>query len=430
MAEKLYGKSNKKREINIKFFRDSFDCWHGVHKKYGITAFFESVFAHNNYEKGKVVLYDSNINLFLDCCNVGGNIPFTKALYLYSIVVYLLNKDKIAEHDFKRRIRIIRNLILNSSDEIRRDNMSALLNESEYIILNGNMPEKGDGGYNTRQKEEEQNKINWLKTNPGMTEELFQLEDHVLLKGCVAIIGLGNSENFGKFRHLFDNCSGDLIDRALLLIGDYSQKLDKTRTQLVSKNMNNWVDLFHPSKNRQGFDKTSETLNKLLSRLDETEINNSALEKLVETYLHNPGTPKDWKYYFVKYYPIRNSGYGMYHWKYDRSSKPYEVLIMNTEVRLTGLTWDFFLNAIRWNSGFEEKLYLGDYAYYGDKLKIIGTDIELENQNDKFVFHRTTEEGIVIEEKIITQSGEGIDLEDRVQFGIKLLDEIIMKKLK
>ena len=80
-------------------------------------------------------------------------------MLLYSINTYLQNKDEISEKQFTRRIRILRNLIWNSQDEIREDRMRNLLSESKKIITTGIIPvsEKGDLGYNVNQKNEEVN---------------------------------------------------------------------------------------------------------------------------------------------------------------------------------------------------------------------------------------------------------------------------------
>lgn len=427
LAKLLYGNDNVKAKENIEYLRNSFDCWYNL----DITDFFIKFFSKNTYEHDKVKLFQDDLNIFKECCDNYGEyygrnrrFPLNKILLLFSINTYLLNKDKILENDFRKRIRIIRNLIWNSTDEIRDDRMKTLLFESETIILTSEIPvsERGDLGYNVRQKDEERNKIEWLKTNSQMEDELFHLEDNPLLKGCIAVVDLNNSSNFKKFRLLFKNCTKDLINRALLCTGDYSQ-LVSWRYQIGAKsNESVWFDLFHPTKQRQGFDKTSNILNTLLSNLDESSIKNESLEQIVTKYLNNSDTPKDWRFYIVKYNPMRQGNFGMYYWK-NLSEKPYEIIMMNTEKSIGGRNWDISLYTLNTLPDFVEKLSLGDYAYQGDKLKIQNSDTEIECFNDKYVVSQNGKQT-----EYIIQQNDGLDVEDRVEKGKQIINDLLNDK--
>ncbi len=424
LAKLLYSNDNKQFNENIEYLINSFDCWY----TFDISDFFNNFFSNDVYEGGKVKLYQDNLNIFKECLDNYGEysgrnrrFPLNKILLLFSINTYLQNDDKVSEDEFRRRIRIIRNLIWNSPDEIRDDRMKILLSESKTIILTGEIPvsEKGDLGYNVRQKEEERNKIKWLRTHSQLKDELFQLEDHSLLKGCIAVVDLNNSINFNKFRLLFDYCDKDLINKALLSIGDYSQ-LISWRYQIGAKsNESVWFDIFHPTKQRQRFDKTSEILNTLLSGLDESEIKNEHLEQLVNEYLDNSETPKDWRFYLAKYNPMRMGNFGMYYWE-NRSEKPYKIIMMNTEKSIGGRNWDISLYTLNTLSVFIEKLSLGDYAYQGDKLKINNSDIEIECLNDKYVVSKN---GILSEYSI--RQKDGLDIEDRIEKGMEIINNLL-----
>ena len=427
LANLLYGKDNEKAKESIEYLRNSFDCWYNIN----IVDFFNRYFSKNSYEYGKVQLYQDDINIFKECCDTYGGeyyygiyrrFPLNKILLLFSINTYLQNKDKISEDEFRKRIRIIRNLIWNSDDEIRGDRMKALLSESEAIILTGDIPisERGDLGYNVRQKEEERNKIEWLQVNLQMADELFHLEDHSLLKGCIAIVGLEHRDNFKKFRLLFDNCNKDLINRTLLSIGDYSQ-LISLRYQIGANSKESvWIDLFHPTQKRQRFDETSKILNTLLSKFDESVINNKNLEQFINEYLNNPDTQKNWRYYFVKYNQMRQGNYGIYYC-HNGSEKPYEIIMMNTEKSISGKNWNVFLYTLYHLPDFAEKLSLGDYAYYQDnKLKIKNSDVEIGCYNDKYVVSQNK----IDTEYLILQSN-GIDIEDRIEKGKQIINALL-----
>ncbi|MBK8562420.1 MAG: DUF262 domain-containing protein [Saprospiraceae bacterium] len=266
VAQFLYGTKNKNAKENILYLKSSFDCWLNLN----ILNIFETIFSKNSYETGKVKVYQDDLNIFKECLDNYGEyagrnrkFPLNKILLIYSIVIYLQNKKTISEAQFQRRIRVIRNLIWNSSDEIRDDRMKTLLSESKSIILTGVIPEteSGDLGYNVRQKEEERKKNQWLIDNAEQEDELNHLEDHSLLKGCVSVVDLNNPVSFKKFRLLFDNCHKEYINRALLTLGDYSQFIS-WRFQLGARSNDSvWIDLFHPTKIRTGFEETFNIVN-------------------------------------------------------------------------------------------------------------------------------------------------------------------------
>ena len=424
LTKLLYSNENEYIKEHIEYLINSFDCWYSL----DIIDFFNKFFSKNSYETGKVKLYQDDINIFKECLDNYGEysgrnrkFPLNKILLLFSINTYRQNTENISEEEFRIRIRIIRNLIWNSTDEIRDERMKALIVESETIILKGEIPiaEKGDLGFNVRQKEEERLKIQWLKNNPELEDELFHLEDHTLLRGCIAVLSLDNSINFKKFRLLFDNCNKDLINRALLSKGNYSQ-LISWRYQIGSKsNESVWFDLFHPTKQRQGFDKTQEVLNTFLSELEETTISNDHLEKIANEYLDESSTVKDWKYYLIKYNLMRHGKFGMYYWK-DRLEKPYEVIMMNTEKSIGGRNWNIYLYVLFHMPEFANSLSLGDYAYQGDILKLRNDDIKISCLNEKYLVNQNG-----IETKYKIHQIDGIDQEDRIEKGRQIIDSLI-----
>lgn len=424
LANLLYGKDNEHAIENIEYLRNSFDCW----CDFDIDSFFSTYFSKEKYEKDKVKLYQDELNIFKECLDnygeyIGRNrkFPLNKTLLIYAINTYLLNKDVIEESDFRKRIRIVRNIIWNSSFEIRDDRMNILLSEIEKIILTGEIPfaEKGDLGFNVRQKEEERYKIEWLNSNGHLKDELHHLEDHTLLKGCVAIVNIDMNENINKFRVLFDNCDKDLINRAMLTLGDYSQ-LVSWRYQLGARNNESvWFDLFHQTKQRQGFENTFNIFNKLLESIDSDIMNNDSLEKLVNNYLNSPYIQKDWIYYLIKYNQMRIGNFGMYYWR-EKTINPYEIIMMNTEKTLGGKNWNIFLYTLLLTPELNSYLLLGDYAFQGHRLKIKNTEKEIECLNDKYVLY----ENESVTEFPIAQI-DGIDIEDRVDVGKDIILGII-----
>ena len=317
LAKQLYSKENTNAIANLDFLKSAFDCWCGI----DIDDFFNTIFYTTEYESGKTKLYlkgDETSNLFVDCCNYhseftenGRNRLFSlnSMLLFYAVLLYRQKSNLIAEYDFRRRIRIVRNLTENSQYEIREfdqsgsNQMQRLLSDVDEIIMKGIVP-TDDRGFNLLQKQEEKEKLEWLPVNITFKDALFQLEDHNLLKGTIAIVGLNNPNNFSKFNLLFDQCDKDVISRALLTIGDYSQNLG-WRTQLGVKTKDTvWADLFHPTKQRNvggRFQNTSNILNELLSMISVDCTNaQQILENIVSDYLNDKNTVFDWRYYFIK----------------------------------------------------------------------------------------------------------------------------------
>ena len=90
----------------------------------------------------------------------------------------------------------------------------------------------------------------------------------------------------------------------------------------------------------------------------------------------------------------------------------YDVIMMNTEKSLNGKNWNVFLYTLNQLLSFTGKFSLGDYAYHGDKLKIKNTNYE----NDKYVLF---ENELQTEYPIL--QNDGIDIEDRIAQGIKII---------
>ncbi|MBR1741782.1 MAG: DUF262 domain-containing protein, partial [Lachnospiraceae bacterium] len=150
-----------------------------------------------------------------------------RVVLLYSIVTYLLNRDRVSYGDFVRRFRTVNNLVQNSDFEISDsenrvggNRMPMILKQVDNIILNGMIDVKLERNFNVIQLNEEVEKLEWTSKNPKRAEELFELEDHGLLYGQIGVIGLENVDCFGKFHQLFE-CDYDAIDCALLSLGNY-----------------------------------------------------------------------------------------------------------------------------------------------------------------------------------------------------------------
>ena len=404
----------KNNPDNITFLEKAFDCW----EKINIDEFFYTYLSGKDYESGKVIVYDWQTNLFKDCCKNytgvgtrGGSFGFNKMLMLYAFIVWKTKAINITDSDFARRIRIIRNLVWNSTDEIRLERMKNLLKEVEEIVIKASLTEESNG-FNIRQKQEEIEKIAWCDQNPKLTEKLFELEDHWTLFGCIAAVGLENSQNFDSFRTLFDN-DLLLVSKALLTYGDYSQTYtDKRYRFMASHNYRTWQEMLHPSQQRKEFEKTKDTIALLLGSANNLTAPN--LEKQIQTYLNDDNIPKDWRYYFIKYSSILSySENGMYYQEEEWQQRyNIEVLRKNS---FRGFHWDAILIAI-YEETEENELVKDDWG----SPFTLKNGMTLENTNEALIFRNNQE--IVHTEKI-PQTYEGIDLIDRVEKALEYIRE-------
>ena len=428
LAELLYGNGNSLRKENIEFLKNCFDC---LMNEKDLKVFFESTFTKDIYEEGKVkIFYPSN--LFEECCNLFGEysgrnrkFPLNEYILFYGTIIYFQNKDKVNIDDFKFRIRIIRNLVWNSAFEIRDDKpqrMKNILEETKNIILTGKLSPFEDGkiNFSTYQKSEENEKIAWYEAekDENFRKELLQLESNSLLKGCIAVIGLENKNNFNGFLQLFENSEieYDVINRAMLSICDYSQFIG-WRYQIGSwTNDSAWIDLFHPSEQRPGFKNTKHAINTLIEK--NPILNNETLNKFADDYLNSDGTVKDWRYYIIKYPSMREGKFGMYYWWDKTKEKQYEVIMMNTEKSIGGYNWELFSYCLL--GKYPDKLSMGNYSYNGDKLLIKGKNIIINFRNDSVDLIK---DDTVIYTLMISQDKSGNDMVDRIE----LTEELIKK---
>ena len=113
---------------NILFMEKSFDCRCELGSDEKISDFFNARVSRgsrsdktaNYHEAGKIITYFDDPNFFCDCVK-SKNFSLGKVVMLYAFLIYLLNAEKISDEDFRRRIRIINNLVTNSGGaELRK----------------------------------------------------------------------------------------------------------------------------------------------------------------------------------------------------------------------------------------------------------------------------------------------------------------------
>lgn len=411
-------------QANIDFMEKSFDCWCELADREKISKFFADRVSTgskiekniNRHERGKIITYFDDADLFGDCVRSGKKFSLGKTVMLYAFQTYLLNREKISDEDFRRRIRIVNNLVTNSGDaelsnSKTRNNgnrIPAMLEQVDSIIIDGKIL-RGDEiktanryNFNETQLKEEREKILWTAANPDKAESLFELEDHYLLHGQIGIVGLENPEYFSRFISLF-KCDYDKISCALLVMGDYLQTMDGKVYQLGSPNPKSWQNLFHKSALVKGFEDTKEFLEKLLRGT--ANFSDAFLDKIIDDYLAECERKAefDWTYYFMKYKEFRPLRYGKYHWE-NFKDEPYCLSALWAEKQRSNNSYQPFLKAVE-KGGELSREDLG--------LRIIFGDYYVECANDAYVVKNSATDAI--EDRLEINQRDGIDTEDRIK---------------
>ena len=417
--------ANRSKEEVIKnalTLESFFDCWLDENRKsIPIQKFFES-FSSKEHSEGKIKT-NYKVNLFEDCLKnyadiIGKNrrkFTLNQIILLYAFVTYRQSLSSVSENEFRRRLRIINNLILNSSDQISDseerqggNRLPAILRQVDSIVLNGEIADSEQVGinFNPTQLEEEKAKLEWTNANPDKAEALYALEDHELLYGQISIVGLEHPEFFERFASLF-KCDWDLVDCALFTIGDYKQKeRNGWRYQLGSSMSDGfaWRTLFHKSENFIGFDNTKNVLNKLLSL--NPYFTDDYLEGLICDYIADCENKNEypWIYYYIKYDVFRTGRYGKYWWN-DFEHSPYVFITIHQRQKVSENSYNPFLKAIDnnvWREHWGNRVYLNEKEFLRETqsaYRVISND----------------EKEVVLEEFVITQNANGIDTENRIE---------------
>lgn len=413
---------------------DAFVHLYKVNKDFFSKAFYLN---DNEYILGKTKLFfeSRSMDLFQNCADLydpqktTNPFPIGSQLLLYACIIHIVNGTL----EFPVRIRQLRNLITNSGDTLRAENYSSLLNSVEDLVGNGKLD--GHQFLNSTQLTEEIDKLQFIHQNPHLREVVELLEDHKLLQGCLAIIRLTPDleSDAEQFHRLFSTtCDYEKISCALLTIGDYSQKIGNRR-RFGNSNLFVWRDLFMPSKRKGDFEKTQETLQKLLDLLktDSSLTVSNIIQTMLEQYEMNPTLERSWSYYYINYADFRKHEKGFYHW--PDPEKQYESYMIKS-IERDGKNWDPILFTIKNIAG--HKVSLGNYSsplIYSHGLATLrifnrseGYQLEAVDQDGQILLNHAVSDGYITSEFIypIQQSPLNHDTEDRVQKGIELIEKL------
>lgn len=259
------------------------------------------------------------VDMFHACCELYGTGRWRLAHTLLLYGVLKGNMDCTPLQDLLPRLRLLRNLIEASQDEIRageRNNMPALLREVEKIMSGG--PLANITTFNQIQVVNELAKQAFVGAHPTLQDALHQLEDHELLRGGLTVFDLDPAQATATFMRRAEQLPTlfaqpfTQVASALMANGNDGRSVKRTSGYRLTylgapKKSEPWEDLFRA---RRG-EKPHPTTTQLMALLDDMAARQS-LTSVIDAFLNHSNTPKDWRYYIVKYEAMRRGESGCY----------------------------------------------------------------------------------------------------------------------
>jgi hypothetical protein len=326
-TQAVFGEQNPEREAHLDLLFLAFDVWEGR----AISETFDDVFGDAEAGNTKVRLFfrsegdsQGSLNLFEQCCRLYGRtrgptrvFSLGQSLVLFAVLLHLIEDTP----EFPRRVRILRNLVEASTDELRPERMPRILEDVQHLVRDGAVEKVV--ALNQAQVDDEKVKASFLADNPQLRGALFALEDDPLLRGSLGAFEL-DARSFEARAAVYHRVMSqpelwpDLL-AALLAVGEYQRQRTNSRPFLFGtsskRHDNAWRELL-TGPPRDALRPTREVLAVFLSRVaaePDADLVDT-LRAITEEYLGRcEGKERfDWRYYMVKYPSFREDGSSTY----------------------------------------------------------------------------------------------------------------------
>lgn len=234
--------------------------------------------------------------------------------------------------------------------------MPALLADVQRIVVDGTVD--GVSAFNQAQVTDEQLKVQLFARSPDLERAMFHLEDHSVLRGCVAAFDLDEAlfEQRARTFHLLfaDAASLASLTGALLTNGDYSRPLNHRMSQFGSgSNLGAWRDLL-TGAGRSHLAATRGVLGCFLDTVAAADGGlRSALGTIERSWLDATieADGLGWRWYFVKYSVMREGRSGIY--VGSNGALGYGICMLDKS-QMNSWYRDPYLSAINRESGVEK----------------------------------------------------------------------------
>jgi len=449
LGERVYGRDNDNARVHLDFLFKCFDTWTNEDISVFSQTFTLSQLPLDSEDTSKVVLFGpqwgTGVNLFAACCANYGDMrgrnrvfSWPHTLFFYALLLHRIHTTQ----EFPRRLRVLRNLIEASGNELRLEKMPGLLTDVRLLIVEGTI--EGITSFNQAQVADERLKADMLAKEPTLERHVFQLEDHPILRGCLTAFEIDVTV-FERRARAFHDIFGDarllpLLTGALLAAGDYSRSSNPRFFQLGSgSNEAPWRDLL-TSGSHDHRDGTPSVLGRLLDAVAERSADvQTALAAFASDWVDgiDQSDGLEWRWYFVKYPAMREGRSGIY------AGSNYDLCMLN-KTQMNSSYRDPFLEAIRRESGVlstEDQCFTG-YETEPRWLRLTASESGI----------RCVQEGLLLRPPIAKQHAESfarvrvahgigddcllkvpqidvrgrrLDIRDRVQLGATLLRNLV-----
>lgn len=455
LADTVYGEGSSNAANHVKLLLQAFDVW----EKKDVRDEFQRILTrHRSVTPQPVLVFDSfdseGVDYFHACCKHYGTSRWTLShtLLLYGVLIGLIRQ--VAEDDFPKRLRVLRNLLVASNDEIRVPNMPKLLTEVEQLVHHGDLRQVNT--FNQVQVANEQAKADLLEAHPSLATELYRLEDHDLLRGGLTAFDLDPvrfQQRAQTFISLFDRSAypdsmpWKTLTGALLAEGDYSRCKERDTGFRAAdfgapKNEEPWRTLFRGRKGERPH-RASASLMALLDAV----ASGTTLREVMDAYLNAAETKKNWRFYFVKYDVMREGSLG----HYKISNCGYRACMMLNSSVMHSYYYDPYLLAavkqsqIDWSRIADPRWPCCFSGYETDRralvLKNSGLQIQCVDQGWQLSAPPADQSQRAALDQVCTAlciggdllfsvpQNDGIDTEDRVMLGGRLIANLVEKGL-
>lgn len=341
-ARATFGPANEQAEEHLSFLFAAFDTWQHVDRIHETFArLFSSAHpGEDSYDPSKVLLFGSmSTNLFEACCEgfelertISRRFNLQQSLLLYAVLLHLIHDTG----DISTRLRVLRNLIAASDDEIRRERMPTLVKATAALIINGDI--SALRGFNGNQRADEIRKGDFLAEHPHLIDAMRRLEDQSILRGTLSVFDL-EADTFAARAAAFEETLGHprhwkRVTGALLATGDYQRNDTARRANRWYFGTRNPAQesvwrLLLTGANHEVLANTREVLGVFLDNVGRrTGSVDDHLRAVTASFTaaREQESHYDWRYYLVKYEAMRTGDTGIYFGTDNRIS--YELCML------------------------------------------------------------------------------------------------------
>lgn len=351
-VEASFGPENAVAVEHLDFLFKCFDTWKGVDIRTAFHPYLTKLGAAES-GAGALLVFDSNSDLLAACLDrFGGNrrdFTYAQGLLLYAVLLHRIHETS----DFSRRLRVVRNLIAASEDELRPSRIPGLVSDVRRIVVEGSL--EGVTSFNQVQVDDELAKRSFLEAHHQLEASVFALEDHRLLRGSLVAFDL-DPATFDARAKAFTTLMADsthwlALTGALLAVGDYSRKRGTRLFRFGSPQADRWWTQLLTGSSRAALERTRQVLAVVLDRVangtlaPEAELELIRAEWLAE---REEFSQYDWRSYFVKYPAMREGASGLYASETDALG--YSVCMLD-KMQMNSHYRDAYLHAVARASG-------------------------------------------------------------------------------